>query len=188
MGGKLRFPLSDHLLRPDYLEALEGHDLGGLRAMRAECEAAEASVSFARRVLQGRLDIIGNEQGRRRAGAHSEGDLHGLINRLPQILAGDAGARATGTGPAWRVVDVTPDHVVVDELIGAIDEVAPVGVMSTLGALSDADVEEVAGHLRALEREFSDTRHQLHERIDALKAELTARYERGEVTVEGLLG
>jgi hypothetical protein len=85
-------------------------------------------------------------------------------------------------------VDVTPDHVVVDELLALIDAVAPVGVMSTLAQLTDADVEEVADRLQALERDFSDTRHELHSRIDTLKAELTSRYERGEVSVDGFFG
>lgn len=198
MGGIVSFPLSDQLLRPDYLDAIERHDAAALRAMRSECESAEASVSFARRVLQGRLDIVDNElEGRRAAaavtpsesaattGAH-EANLHELIDRLPQILSGDGHGRGT-SGPGWRAVDVTPDHVVVDELLGAIDAIAPVGVMSTLASLSNTDVDEVATRLRALERELSDTRHELHLRIDALKAELTARYGRGEVSVESLL-
>jgi hypothetical protein len=188
MGGKVSFPLSDRVLRPDYLEALESRDTNRVRAMREECEAAESSVSFARRVLQGRLDIVGNELTRRRSGAATETGLGELINRLPQILADDAHCRPNAPAPAWRVVDVTPDHVVVDELVAAIDAVAPVGVMSSLAALSDDDVAEVADHLQSLERDFSDTRHELHRRIDALKAELTSRYERGEVSVDGLFG
>jgi hypothetical protein len=187
MGGKVSFPLSDRVLRPDYLEALESRDTNRVRAMREECEAAESSVSFARRVLQGRLDIVTNEVTRRRSG-DSTGGLGDLINRLPQILADDAHGRPNATGPTSRVIDVTPDHVVVDELVALIDGVAPVGVMSTLAELSDEDVAEVETRLRSLERDFSDTRHELHRRIDALKAELTSRYERGEVSVDGLFG
>jgi hypothetical protein len=185
LGGKVSFPLSDRVLRPDYLDALETRDTERLRAMRDECEAAESSVSFARRVLQGRLDIVTNEVERRRSGG-PQGGLGDLINRLPQILADDSHGRPGA--PARRAVDVTPDHVVVDELVALIDGVAPVGVMSTLSQLSDADVEEVAHRLQTLERDFSDTRHELHRRIDTLKAELTSRYERGEVSVDGLFG
>jgi hypothetical protein len=184
MGGKVSFPLSERVLRPNYLEALESRDTNELRSMRDECEGAESSVSFARRVLQGRLDIVANELNRRRSGGGAEGGLGDLINRLPQILADDSHSRPNA--PARRAMDVTPDHVVVDELLALIDGVAPVGVMSTLAQLADGDVEEVADRLQALERDFSDTRHELHSRIDTLKAELTSRYERGEVSVDGL--
>ncbi len=45
----------------------------------------------------------------------------------------------------------------------------------------------IATRLAELEREFSTTRRRLHERIDQLKAELSGRYGRGEISVDGLL-
>lgn len=185
MGG-VGFPLAERVLGPHYLDGLYERPVGELRAMRAECEQAESSVSFARRVLQGRLDIVENELSRRRGGDAGQGDLHDLIERLPQILAHDFPNRSADAAPGARPVEVTPD-LVSDDLVAAIDAVAGVAVMSSLPDLSDDAVSRLADRLRDLERDFSATRRELHQRIDTLKLELTGRYERGEVSVEGLL-
>lgn len=183
LGGQVSFPLSDRVLRDDYLAGLDDRSLAEIRAMRAECEEAEVAVSFARRVLQGHLDIVASEVRRRNNGElphHSA--LHDLVERLPQILADD-GHRG---GPSWRPIDVDPE-MPAGELLVAIDIAVGGGTLAELPRLSQEEVEEVAERLGELERSFSQTRRQLHQRIDLLKNELSLRYERGEVTVEGLL-
>lgn len=183
----MRFPLSDRLLHEDYLVDLDQRPIARLREMRRECEAAESAMSFARRVLQGHLDIVDNELSRRRAGVlGSPDELHRLVEQLPQILADDAHTRPQGPGPGHRAVDLTPE-VSAPELLGAIEDIAGVGVMTAMGELRDVEVDEVADRLRRLERAFSATRRDLHQRIDAVKGELSGRYERGEASVEGLL-
>ena len=44
---------------------LTDRSLGELRTMRLDCEQAEAAVSFTRRVLHGRLDLLASEEERR---------------------------------------------------------------------------------------------------------------------------
>lgn len=183
----MSFPLSDRLLRDDYLADLGQRPVTELRSMRRECEGAESAVSFARRVLQGRLDIVDDELQRRRDGiAGSADELHRLVEELPRILADDGHARPAGTGPASRPVDLTPD-VTAPELLDAIEAAAGIGIMTSLSELSETEVDEVAARLRELERTFSATRRDLHQRIDAVKGELSSRYERGEVSVDALL-
>ena len=90
LGGLVSFPLSDRVLRDDYLADLGERPVADIRAMRAECEEAEVGVSFARRILQGHLDIVESELRRRDAGGVADANsLHDLVERLPEILADD---------------------------------------------------------------------------------------------------
>jgi hypothetical protein len=110
--------------------------------------------------------------------------LHDLVERLPQILADEPGR----SGPSGRPVDLDPD-IPVGEVLAVIDAaVGGPGALTDLERRAPADVEALAERLRTLERDLSGTRRSLHERIDLLKTEVAARYERGEITIEGLLG
>jgi len=185
LGGLVSFPLSDRVLRDDYLADLGERPVADIRAMRAECEEAELGVSFARRILQGHLDIVESELRRRDAGGVADANsLHDLVERLPEILADD---HARSGLPTNRVIDLAPD-MPAQELLVAIDTAVGGGAaLADLDRRSEAEVVTVADRLRELEREFSRMRRELHERIDLLKVELTGRYERGEITVDGFL-
>ena len=185
LGGLVSFPLSDRVLRDDYLTGLDDRPVADIRAMRAECEEAELGVSFARRILQGHLDIVESELRRRDAGGVADANsLHDLVERLPEILADD---HARSGLPTNRVIDLAPD-MPAQELLVAIDTAVGGGAaLADLDRRSEAEVVTVADRLRELEREFSRMRRELHERIDLLKVELTGRYERGEITVDGFL-
>ena len=63
--------------------------------MRAECQEVETGLSFLRRVVQGRLDIVAAELARRRDGGEPA-DLAALVEQLPTILADHL--RAPGNG------------------------------------------------------------------------------------------
>lgn len=185
LGGLVSFPLSDQVLRDDYLVELGDRPVAEIRAMRAECEEAEVGVSFARRILQGHLDIVESELRRRHAGGVADANsLHDLVERLPQILADD---HARSGLPTSRAIDLAPD-MPAQELLVAIDHAVGGGAaLADLDRRSEAEVVSVADRLRELEREFSRLRRELHERIDLLKVELSGRYERGEITVDGFL-
>ena len=82
---------------PGFTEEVERLGLPELRARREEAEAEEAHVSYLRRLLQGRLDILRAELVRRSAGGTQD------VAGLPSILTDDA----PGTFSAVpRVVDV----------------------------------------------------------------------------------
>jgi hypothetical protein len=55
----------DVILADSYLEDLEDVDTQEIRRRRAECEEEEQGISYARRVVQGRLDILRAELLRR---------------------------------------------------------------------------------------------------------------------------
>jgi hypothetical protein len=167
-------PRLDRVLADDYLGDLASRPLEELRAMRIECQELEASQSYLRRLLQGRLDLAGAILTARRQG--DELSASTLLTLLPQLLAGPP--RPAGVGhPEALAVDLGPDAG--DELAG---EPGP-------ESLLDLDVEGVTAaidRLTALESEISGRRHKLHECIDALQAELSRRYKTGEASVETL--
>ena len=46
------------LLTDSYLSGIESKSLDDIRALRAECQDAEVTLSYLRRLAQGRLDIV----------------------------------------------------------------------------------------------------------------------------------
>jgi hypothetical protein len=72
-------------------------------------------------------------------------------------------------------------------LLGRLDEIVAGHDVESLPSLSDDEVEDVRGALDELERDVSDRRRALFDRIDALQAEITRRYRTGEASVESLL-
>jgi hypothetical protein len=56
-----------------------------------------------------------------------------------------------------------------------------------LDTISDAELGSLTDALASIERQLSDQRHQLHQRLDALQAEMVRRYRSGEANVDNLL-
>ena len=161
----------ERLLDPRYLDDVGVRGAAELRAMRTEAQHVEAKLSYLRRLVQGRLDIVSAELERRAAGA-APGDLSELVDLLPQILA-DRG-RAPGPGRLPTNL-VPPDD---EDLTAELDRVANLG---SLPDLSIEQLEDLSERLRALERTVSRQRRAMFEVIDSVQAELATRYEQGDV-------
>ena len=169
------------LLDPGYLGELTAHPIEKVRAMRAECQQVESGLSLLRRVVQGRLDIVGVELTRRAEGG-DPADLPDLIAKLPEVLSDRTHAPGVGRLPQIMAPGELPA-----ELEAELDELSPPGQLADLPALDDASLRSLADALAAFEQKVSDQRHQLFERIDALQAEITRRYKTGEASVDSLL-
>ncbi len=151
--------------------------LSELRAMRRDAQGDEADLSYVRRLLQGRIDILRAELERRGGAAASVG----LIDRLPEILT-DAPARHRSS--ARHVTVRTPHRAEYRAL--ASDMLAEVE-LSDLQARTD---EELGAGLRRLvryEKQVSRRRRQLQRTADDCGAEIARRYREGEAQVEDLL-
>ena len=171
------------LLDPGYLGDLTGRAMDEVRAMRTECQEVETGLSLLRRVVQGRLDIVGVELQRRAAEGGDPADLPDLIARLPEVLsdrthapgrrspAADDGARASCRRSSRR--SSTPSS-------------APV-TWPTSRRSTTTTCARWPTQLAAFEQKVSGHRHDLFERIDALQAEITRRYKTGEASVDSLL-
>ena len=170
----------DRVLADDYLGDPSSRPLDEIRAMRDECRVVENKVSFLRRLIQGRLDIV-NADLRQRSTGGAPADLGALIEQLPDILSDKGHPGGPGRLPSGVL---PPDD---DDLTAELDEVAGPGVLHRLHELSDAEVAELARAIGDLEREVSSSRRELFGRIDALHGELVRRYKTGEADAGALL-
>ena len=173
----------DAVLAPDYLAGLTNFRMEAVRPRRTECQAMEVSLSYLRRLVQGRLDIVLAEVHRRQEGAPAE-DIETLVARLPEILSERVHAPGNGRLSTFLAPG---DEPLEPELEHRLDEIVDADRLSHLAQLSDADIQQLVDDLTDLERHVSDQRRALHERIDALQEELVRRYKTGEASVDSLL-
>jgi len=173
--------LLDRILGAYYLGDIEHRPMAEVRAMRAECQEIETGLSYLRRLVQGRLDIVGAESQRRRDGAEP-GDLAELISQLPEILSD----RTRNPGFGRLPQHLAPGEVD-PELADRLDEIMAHHDLETLPTLSSEELDQVHDDLEELEHEVSNRRRLFFDRIDTLQAEITRRYRTGEASVESLL-
>lgn len=167
---------------PAFLSDAANHSLSSIRDARNVCGRAEAEFSYARRLVQGRLDIAQTERIRRAQGLAAS-DLSALVASLPTALAANAGSRPGGTNrhlnqPVGELVEFTDDEIDVRLLDPA--------ALADLPEFSDERLGEVAAQLGALERSLSDRRRTAQDAFDLLSAELVRRYRTGEATIEAM--
>jgi Mg2+ and Co2+ transporter CorA len=171
----------ERVLAEDWLGDLPARPIEDIRAMRDEVRAVEDKVSYLRRIIQGRADIVAADL-RRRAEGGSPIDLDTLIEQLPGILSDKGG----GPGGPGRLPSglLAPDDA---SLTAEIDQVAGPDVLGHLADLPDEGVAALAQAIGELERRTSAARRGLFGRIDTLNGELARRYGSGEADVAALL-
>jgi len=167
-------------LEPDFLGDLESRPFDEVRATRAALQQAEMALSYVRRLVQGRLDIVEAERRGRAEGEDARWE--DPVQRLPEIL----GDTTRPAGPGRLPMQIDPGDEA-SELVAELDRAVDPSRLTDLGALSESELDEVAQQLRDVEREVSGQRRALHEMLDALQAELVRRYRSGEASVEALL-
>jgi RsiG-like len=177
-GGRRRV---DRVLAPDYLVGLPELGLEDVRRRRAEAEQEEVDLSYARRLLQGRLDILRAEQESRATDGgvvrEPRTDLE-IVGALARILAD--GPR-TDHGMGRYLGKLEPTRVG-EHRREAERAVADVGA-SDLAALSDTALAEAVAHLGDIETRISRTRRSVQIVVDALTEEIARRYATGEIEV-----
>ncbi len=165
----------DELITIPVPDDLTSCTLADLRTIRDHHQDVENGLSYARRIVQGRLDTVATEMERRRDG----GD--GLIERLPGALAG----HSRGPGMPRPMPDLEPPAWA-DALLSSADAALPASQMARLSELTEPELDAAAAALGSLERELSAARHQTHRDIDRVQDELVGRYRSG-ATVDDLL-
>ena len=169
------------VLAPGYLDDLGERSIDDVRSMRTECIEIETALSYLRRLVQGRLDIAAAERRRRSSGSDTS-ELSDLVAELPEILSEHRHPGGVGRLPQ-SMEPGEPDP----ELVARLDGIAGAASLADLPAMTDTALGAVLSGLDELEREVSQQRRALFDRIDALQAELTRRYRSGEASVESLL-
>ncbi|MEE9415615.1 MAG: hypothetical protein V3V01_10045 [Acidimicrobiales bacterium] len=170
---------------PDYLVDLATREMQDIRDMRAECQQLESGTSYVRRMTQGRLDIVGGELARRRAGG-AKGDLSELIGRLPDLLTDHNGTGGNGSSPRPPSA-MEPAIGLTTELE---DELESILSASELSSIVDFEIDHLAAlvdNLDGFEHRVSNHRRSLHNTLDTLQGEITRRYKTGEASIDALL-
>jgi hypothetical protein len=167
----------DRILDDSYLLDVESIPTSQLRDRRAECRELESELSYSRRLLQGKADILTHELRRRSEGGAPE--LHQLIDKLPSILADDPSPSSQS-----RFVDVgLPRNA------GKHRRQAE-RLATDLANIEELSVDELSAMVDTLteaERQVSSDRRRAQVVIDGLNAELVRRYREGEEDPSALL-
>lgn len=173
-GGRRRI---DRVLAAGFAEGLAALPLAEVRARRDEAAQEETDLSYLRRLLHARIDIVRAEQRRRSAGSSAP-----IVADLARILSSNAVAPATGSGRHQTVVPSVAEahrrHV--EALVSDVD-------LSDVGSLSAEQLEDALGAYCAEEESVSQRRRQVQQVMDRLNAEIGSRYAGGAASVDDLL-
>jgi hypothetical protein len=166
----------DRVLSDEFVSGLDQLSLDELRERRRDAEQEETDLSYLRRLLQGRLDILRAELARR------DGQETDLVQALPRILADEAndGPRGLGRHIAAEPSRADMHRRHVEALVADVD-------LSNPSAHDDAQLRHVLAQLEAEERTVSESRRAVQKAMDALTAEVTRRYREGDADPSDLL-
>jgi hypothetical protein len=157
----------DRIRDPAFVEGLEELSLEELRARRDECLAEREYLSFLRRLLQGRAEILRAELERR----SGRGGDAPLVERLAEILAAEP--QGPGRGEAVRV-ELPEEEVLLARR--RVERLVSDAAISDPSLLDDERLSEAADRLLAEEREISRVRSEVIAVLDRLQGELRRRY------------
>ncbi|WP_410537911.1 hypothetical protein [Streptomyces sp. KL2] len=174
-GADGAIPAVPHDAEPPELTALR---LPQLRELRRQAQQEEADLSYVRRLVQGRVDILRAELARR-----SAADVP-LIDRLAEILAD---APPPGRGPARSARHVTLRTPRSEEYRRLAEEVLAEVELSDLAARTDAELHAAMARLGRHEHRISRRRRALQRTANGCSAEIARRYREGEAHVDDLL-
>ncbi len=179
----------DRILTTGFAADLTSLDLAELRARRQLAEQEEVDLSYARRLLQGRIDLLRADR-ERRAGADRAGA--GAVTRVrsDQDLARDLGAALADERPRLdhglgRHLSTDPSRVG-EHRRAAEQAVADVRGNDPAGLAVD-DLDAAMTRLGEIEQAVSESRHRVQAVMDLLTAEVARRYRDGEAKVEDVL-
>jgi hypothetical protein len=165
------------VLAADYVLSLSELALADLRERRNEAAQEETDLSYLRRLLHARIDIVRAEQQRRSTGGESR-----IVDQLAAILSDNAIGPAMGSG---RHQNLEPSRAgehrrQAEALVGDAD-------LSDVGALSDEQLVNVLENYAEVEGSVSTRRREVQAVMDTINAEIAGRYRSGTASVDDLL-
>lgn len=173
-GGRRRI---DRVLAPEFMDGIETGSLDEVRARRDDAAQEETDLSYLRRLLHARIDIVRAEQQRRLDGGNVA-----VVERLVDILARNAISPASGLG---RYQTLEPSRAQahrrhVEALVSSVD-------LSDVATLSEDKLNEALRAYIAEEESVSLRRREVQMVVDRLNAEIARRYQHGHASVDELL-
>lgn len=170
----------EHVLDPAWVPDPSSLPMEELRERRGELQEVEVTLSYQRRIAQGRLDIVAAERERRAQGGPPL-DPDAVVAHLTGILAPNT--RGQGIGRLSQLLAPEPTEAETPEL----DAIAGSEVLASLPTMSDDALDRLIKELAQFEAGCSKSRRALHDRIDSLQGEVVRRYRTGEASVDTLL-
>lgn len=168
------------MLDPEYTAGLEELANDELRTRRGTCDDLDAELSYYRRLLHARMDLLEFELRRRRGE-----ETRSLIDALPDILADGEGVESPHfTMP--KTLPIDPPDIPMDGR-RSIDRVLADDFLTHLPDIDDAELSEIQLMLSKAERKVSEQRRNVYEALEVLNAEVARRYREGIVSVDQLL-
>ena len=177
-GGRRRI---DRVLDPSFVDGIRELSLEELRGRRAEADQEGVDLSYARRLLQGRIDVLRAEQERRQG----VGPLAAMPRSDAAIVA--ALGRILADPPSeGRPLSQSRHALAMPTRVGehrreAERAVADVGGSDPRG-LDEVALAEAVANLADIESRISRSRRQVQAVVDLLTEEIARRYQAGEVT------
>lgn len=166
----------DQIFDPAFISSPEELSVNEVRRRRDECRHEEAVLSFVRRWLHGKLDILGAERDRRRTSSTE------LSGRLKEILAPGTTRNSRGARATLPSADVqNAGRRFVERLVSSAH-------LARLSEMPDSEIEELVERLVSEESKISDQRRRLFEVLDVLESDLVARYKSGKTSADELIG
>lgn len=167
--------------RDTVLDAAFTHDLQALpvpelRGRRKLAEEEEAELSYVRRLLQSRLDVIDSELQRRRSSTHSGQAVADVV----AILTAEPVSEPRHIAPG---LDPSP----IAEQRRAVERLLADPALSYVTVLSTDDLAVAREQVSAFEQEVSSQRLAVQAVVDSITGELMQRYRNREATVDTLL-
>lgn len=165
---------------PEFVADLQEIPLDELRRRRTVCDELDSELSYYRRLLHARMDLLAFEM-RRRSGE----ETRSLIEALPDILSDPT--------------DETPSHFLVPKTLPvelpeipedgrrAIDHVLADDFLTHLPTIEDEELESIQVMLTDAERRVSGQRRSIYEILEVLTTEVARRYRDGLASVTELL-
>lgn len=175
-GGRRRI---DRVLDPMYAEGVADRPLDEVRALRDDAAQEETDLSYLRRLLHVRIDIVRAEQRRRIDGSSTT-----VVDQLVSILATNVVRVGTGSGPG-RYSTLEPSRAEahrrhVEALVADVD-------LSNVSDLSDAKLDQALATYLGEEASVSQRRREVQVVVDLLNAEIANRYRKRAASVDDLL-
>ena len=168
------------MLEPDFIKAIEDIPLDELRERRGICDELDSELSYYRRLLHGRMDLLSFEM-RRRSGEESRT----LIEALPDILA-DSDGEASSHFIVPKSLPVDPPDIPVEGR-RSIDRVLGDDFLAHLPEIEDEELRSIQETLTDAERSISEQRRSVYEVLEILTGEVARRYRDGLASVTELL-
>jgi hypothetical protein len=174
-GGRRRM---DRVLDPAFVEGLAELSVEDLRSRREDARLEERDISYTRRLLQGRLDLLRADLDRRAHGTDAAAPAprtdHELVDALTSALS-----EQPATSRPGQLVDIEPpDHIQRRRAAEvAVDDVR----LSDPSAMDDDELAERVVNLERLEQQASATRKNVLVVLDALTTEVQRRVIEGEM-------